>query len=235
MGLVVGSYVTTAALRSVDGEQSARGSSHCDSCGIDLTFMQTIPVLGFMGARGSCRACGARIDRLHLAGELAGGAIGAGATLGPPGPATALIAGLGLVLLAAAVIDFRTRRLPDTLTAAVAVICLLLSVLGGRDALITGFVAAAAAFLLLAGLRLVATSFGRDPGMGYGDVKLVSALALWLGAYTPWMLVGAALLGLLSVAFRRPADGRIAFGPMLAISSLAVAIGLEGGWWRALI
>jgi len=235
IGLVVGSYVTTAALRATRHEPSSWGRSHCDACGTPLNFLQTTPLLSFLALKGACRTCGGPIDRIHLVGEIAGGVIGAVATLAPPGVETLLVCALGFVLLAAAVVDARTRRLPNVLTAAVALICLTLSARAGVASLAVGLVAASLAFLLLMGLRRFRAAAGRDPGLGFGDVKLICALACWLGAYTAWMLALAAVLGLLSVAIRPPLDGRIAFGPMIAAASLGIAFGMEGGWWPAVI
>jgi leader peptidase (prepilin peptidase)/N-methyltransferase len=234
VGLCAGSYVTTAALRAAHGEQSVLGRSHCDGCGMTLNFLQTTPVLSFVSARGACRACGARIDPLHLVGELCGAALGVLAPLSPPTLGAILVAGLGLTLLASAVIDARTRRLPNGLTFLVAVICLSLGIRAGSDAAFCGAVAALGSLLVLEGLRRLRVRYGRDPGLGFGDVKLICALALWLGVRTPWMVVLASVLGLVSWAVWRPADGKFAFGPMIAIAGFGVGLAGEGGLWPAL-
>ena len=83
---------------------------------------------------------------------------------------------LGL-LAVAAVIDVRTRRIPNWLSAAVAAGGLALSITGG------GLVGPAAAALgLLVGFALLAASFALRL-MGGGDVKLMAAVGAWLG---PW-------------------------------------------------
>jgi leader peptidase (prepilin peptidase) / N-methyltransferase len=234
-GLAAGSYVTTAALRATRGEQSVLGRSHCDGCGTPLGFFQTAPVISFVSAGGACRHCGGRIDPLHPVGELAGGVIGLAAAFSPPSLNSLLILGLGFTLLASAVVDARTRRLPDRLTMVAALFCLALSVREGAAAMLAGGIAAVAALVLLMAMRALRRRQGRDPGLGLGDVKLICALALWLGARTPWMVVGATVLGLLGWLALRPADGRISFGPMIAVSGLGVGLAMENGLWPASI
>lgn len=235
VGLAAGSYVTTAALRGARDEQATYGRSRCDGCGVALGFAQTVPVLSYIGARGACRACGSRIDPLHPAGELAGGLIGVSAVLARPGFDTLLVAALAFILWAAAVVDARTRRLPDVLTAAAALIGVLLSLRHDPSAMLAGGVACGCAFLILTGLRALRSRQGRDPGLGFGDVKLICALALWLGALTPWMVMAAAVLALVAQRWVRPPDGRMAFGPAIALAGLVIGLAMEGGWWPATI
>lgn len=138
---------------------------------------------------------------------------------------------LGLTLLSSAIIDFRTGRLPDVLTLAVAAICVLVAETGGRERLFAGVIAAAVSFGLLQVIRgLFARIKGRQ-GLGFGDVKLIAALAIWLGSAVSWAVLGAAITGLGAALVLKPKDGRIAFGPMIAGASWIVGFGREAGWW----
>lgn len=124
----------------------------------------------------------------------------------------------------AACVDARTRRLPNPLVACVALSALAQLVLcnfvgmsqppclpGIAERLISAagtvavLLAAGAAWRLLRGQR----------GMGMGDVKLLGALALWLGAGV-FVALGCACL--LALAVNLP-HGRttFAFGPYLCI------------------
>ena len=90
---------------------------------------------------------------------------------------------LGLLLLAAA-IDVRTRRIPNWLTAATAA--------GGIALALAGCGAVGPGFSLLGvmvGLLLLAVPFGLRL-MGGGDVKLLAAVGAWLG---PWGILVAFL------------------------------------------
>lgn len=127
-------------------------------------------------------------------------------------------------------IDMRSLKLPDALTATIAVAAVLLAVLSPR----TSLVSAVLGMLLAGGLTLIcAIIASRRAGMqamGGGDIKLAAAIGAWVGALdVSWMLLGAALIGLIAFALRAAvgADGAkriIPFGPCLAIAGSAVAI-----------
>ncbi len=221
-GLVIGSFVTTAAIRYSRGEAFVSGRSRCDSCGAPLGFAATMPLVSYLGLRGVPRCCGSRIDPLHPLGELTGLGIGLAAVSTGAIFQGALVAAVGFALLGLSLIDVRTGRLPDPLVATTAALALPLAGLGGLANLAAGLVAALLTFLILEGLRRGFLRLRGRGGLGGGDVKLLTALALWLGPLTPLALALASLLGLLQVAVLRPKDGRIAFGPPIALAGFAV-------------
>lgn len=227
VGACAGSFAATAALRSLRGEQTLAGRSRCDGCGEALGFAATTPIISYAVLRGACARCGARMDSAHVAGEVAGAALGGMTFWLLPPPQAALTVALGLVLLAASVIDQRSQRLPDPLTLAVALLSLGLAALNGQ--VLVGIAAAAVTFGLLEGLRRTFLCLRGRAGLGAGDVKLLSALALWLGTATSGAVALAALAGLLLVATIRPPDGRIAFGPLIAGGALVAGLAVEGG------
>jgi leader peptidase (prepilin peptidase)/N-methyltransferase len=145
-----------------------------------------------------------------------------------------LASALGLTLIVATTVDLKTRRLPDGCALVVALSGATLAVLRASQAILTGVIAMVAAALCLMALRRVNQARQGDPGLGLGDVKLIAALALWLGAATPWMVVIACLLGLVAVPFLLGADRKIPFGPMIAIAAWSVGVALERGItpWR---
>lgn len=232
-GLVLGSFAVTAGLRHSRGEGVLAGRSRCDHCEAQLTFAETVPFASYALALGRCRRCGGAIDPIHLAGEAAGAVLVSAAVLTAQTPIQALfLAAAGLALLATAVVDARTQRLPDLLTGVVALTGAGLSALRGD--LVTGLASAAIAFLLMEGVRRGIAKVKGQPGLGFGDVKLVAALALWLGLATPLALAAAAALGLLAFAILRPTGGRLAFGPALAAGGFSIGVlgelGLLAAW-----
>ncbi len=227
LGACAGSYATTAAMRTARAEQSTLGRSHCDSCRVPLTMAQTVPVISFSTSGGRCAACGARIDPLHPVGEITGAAIALASISLAPFPQALLLGALGLVLLASSIVDARTLRLPDLLTAAAAVLCATLASLQGLEALLVGLATAVAAGVVLQCLRWGFQAAKRDPGLGLGDVKLIAALALWLGPATAWVVVLASVGGLVLMAMMRPKDGRLAFGPLIAGSAWIIGLAME--------
>ncbi len=224
LGLCVGSFIATAVLRAFGKENFVLGRSRCDGCGHALGYLDTLPLVIFMRRSGLAACCGGRIDPLHPAGELGGLVVLVAAAL--PGRVIegSLLALHGFALLALALIDLKTRRLPNVLVAGCAFVALLLAALRGRESLVIGLAAGALTYLILEGVRRAFASLRGQAGLGGGDVKLIAALALCLGPLTPAVVALSAALGLGQALLIRPADRRIAFGPWIAVSGFAATL-----------
>jgi leader peptidase (prepilin peptidase)/N-methyltransferase len=235
LGAVVGSFAATAGLRWARGEQALTGRSRCDACAAPLSFGATVPIVSFVRLRGACAGCRSPIHPMHLAGEVLGASLAmVSVAILPIGPGLA-VAVLGLVLIAAAAADLASCRLPDVASLATAILGLGLAMHRSPAAALTGLAAAALTGGTLLLLRRGFAARRGDPSLGLGDVKLAAALALWLGAATPWAMAVAGLLGLAQICLTKSADGKIAFGPVLAASGWAVGLALQAGLFGDLI
>ena len=94
-----------------------------------------------------------------------------------------------------------------------------------------GLATAAITFAILWCVAQIALKSRGEIGLGLGDVKLLTALAIWLGLATPWVVSGAALIALATVAIIRPAGGKLAFGPFIVIAGWLTGMGGELGLW----
>lgn len=231
VGAVIGSYASTVALRAGRGEQAIAGRSRCDGCGRMLGFSETVPILSFLSCRGICSACATPIARIHLLGEILGVAVVALAFLAAAPPRALLLGALGLTLLASALIDAKTRQLPDALTVLTAIVGAILAWTRSPFDLVAGGLAAIVAFGLLLAVRRVFRARRGHDGLGFGDVKLIAALCLWLGPAAAWAIVVAGVVGLAAMAIVRPHDGRMPFGPAIALGAWSVGLCLEAGLW----
>lgn len=124
------------------------------------------------------------------------------------GVTAALLIGLVAAVLAAIWRDLAVRRIPDTLSASIAAVAILLRAAEGPGALAASLAAALALFVLLFVL------FARG-WLGGGDVKLATALALGLPPAGVWTLVVATALagGMLAAGYllmHRLAAGSVA-------------------------
>jgi len=235
VGACLGSYAATTAVRMARSEQAVAGRSRCDACGVALGFARTVPLVSYVGLGGACADCGGRIDPAHLVGEVGGAVIVLSALLVAPPVTAALLATLGLVLLTSALVDAKTQRLPDALTAAVALIGLILAAQRSMTDLAIGAVAAAITFVVFEAIRRGFLLSQGKPGLGFGDVKLAAALAIWLGITTPWAIAAASAVGLVAMAVVRPASGRLSFGPAIALAAFAIGLIREVGAWPGLV
>jgi leader peptidase (prepilin peptidase)/N-methyltransferase len=225
---VAGSFLGALASRAPDLRSALSGRSRCDACGTTLGPAELVPLLSWAALRGRCRHCGAAIGAIHPALELGCLAIAIWAGTLFTGWALALACLLGWVLLALATIDVRTRLLPDPLVLAVALGGLVAGALA-PDTLVDRLIGAGLGGGLMA---LVAIGYERmrgRAGLGWGDVKLVAALGLWVGWQgLPGLILCASLGGLgyagLMALIGRPIarDQELPFGPFIAAAGWLV-------------
>ncbi len=69
-GVIIGSFLNVYIYRFHTGKSLA-GSSHCLSCQTDLRWYELFPLVSYLGLRGRCRTCGARIPGRYFWVELA--------------------------------------------------------------------------------------------------------------------------------------------------------------------
>jgi len=223
-GLVLGSFVTTAALRSITGGSALTGRSGCDHCGRTLGWTETLPVISMSILKGRCRTCRGRIDASHLAGEISGALCVTLPLALVPLPQGLIVAAIGLILLASSVIDAKTCRLPNVLTFAVLLSGAALTLLRGEGLAALGW--AVGVFLTMKGVQYLLSRRLKTQALGEGDIKLVAALALWLGSGIVYALCLACVSALLFIVARRH-KGLLPFGPFVATGAFLVGLQLE--------
>ena len=139
-----------------------------------------------------------------------------------------IVSGVGLsaVLVALAVVDLRTYRLPDMLTLPLALAGLIVNwwLTGQWLPFVAGLVVGYGAFVILEGVYRHAR--GRE-GLGRGDAKLLAAGGAWIGwaALPQAVLVASASAIAMLLLFRNrlmDLQGRVPFGPFLALGIGAV-------------
>ncbi len=75
LGAVVGSFLNVVVYRMPRGLPLTGRKSHCPTCGIDLTFYENMPILGWIRVKGRCRSCGVRISPRYPVVEFVTGLI----------------------------------------------------------------------------------------------------------------------------------------------------------------
>ena len=227
LGATVGSFAATATLRMAEGRGVIAGRSRCDGCARLLGWAETVPFLGYAVSLGQCRSCGARINGFHLLGEAFGALALTLPLLMLDGIEGVVVAVLCLLLLVSALIDCKTLRLPDILTAGIAICAAALALVEGH--IISGLIACVLSALALFAIKLWLEHRHAKPMLGWGDIKLVAALGLWLGVRLPAMMALASIIGLVVVlATKRKTP--VPFGPMIAAASFITGVCVPEGW-----
>jgi leader peptidase (prepilin peptidase) / N-methyltransferase len=131
-----------------------------------------------------------------------------------------------LMLVAAGIIDLRSRRIPNRLLAAGVAVGLPLLALADPGSLPGRIVA-----MTVAGAAFLAIALIRPDGFGMGDVKMIATMGLFLGGAVLWAVLVALCAGSLLGVVLLLRDGRGAakstfpFGPFLALGGLLALLG----------
>ena len=227
-GLAFGSFLTVVVHRVPRGESVAHPRSRCPSCGVEVRKIDNIPVVSWLLLRGRCRACGARISAIYPLLELGSGALFVAVVLSVENPwLAALESPFAALLVAIAVIDWRTKKIPNAIVYPSLLIwagAILAARLAGGE---VDVLRAGLGFLLYGGGLLI-VAFIAPRGMGMGDVKLAALIGLVLGAggladVAVAAAAGVLLGGVAAIGALLGGAGRkqgIPYGPFLAAGAL---------------
>ena len=216
LGLCVGSFCNVLIYRIPRGEEFVKTSSHCMTCGHNLSWFELIPVFSWLAQGGKCRSCGVKLSAQYPIVEAVNGLMWlvTGILFRGDWLTVALYCILFSMLLVLSVIDWRTFTIPNGINLVIFLLGVV-RVITDRQMYfdyLFGMIAVGGTFLLLHILT-------RGQGLGMGDVKLVAAAGLLLGL--PKMIF-AIIVGSLSgaiihsVRMKGGAGHKLAFGPYLA-------------------
>jgi leader peptidase (prepilin peptidase)/N-methyltransferase len=134
-----------------------------------------------------------RFSYANLTIGLIGLAAAAASVFAVPGAGGILGAGLALLMLAIAVVDFRHLIIPNELNAAAAVFAAINAAIGGPTSVIEGVTTAvlrgAITMLFFLVIRSIYGKLRHREGIGLGDVKLAFVAGAWLG----WVMIPVAI------------------------------------------
>jgi leader peptidase (prepilin peptidase)/N-methyltransferase len=183
MGVIIGSFLNVYIYRFHTGKSLA-GHSHCLSCGTTLKWFELFPLFSFLALRGKCRTCGCKITSRYFFVELCTGILfSLVLTITQNIILIPLLWLVVSVLVVITVYDYYHFIIPDSLTAVMTILSLLIltqEFFVGRSSVEEIFWTVVSAlggvtFFLL--LWLVS----KGAWLGFGDVKLAFPLGLLVG------------------------------------------------------
>lgn len=229
IGLVLGSFGSLIVGR-VPKAESIGGRSHCPQCHATLGPIDLVPVLSFLALRGRCRRCKAAISWRYPLLELASAGIFVGVFwVWPlPLPASMLLGVCLWLLLLIAVIDAEYQGIPDVLNIALLVCAVALCFVPSNFILAPiefGAVVLPVAFFsaqwLLSHGRWVGSG---DIILGAGIGALMRTWWLTFAALAFAYIIGAVVASVLMLTGKKSRSDHIAFGPFLAIGTVAALL-----------
>lgn len=217
-GALFGSFLNVVVYRLPLGLSVVRPASRCGACGKPIAPWHNLPVLSWVLLRGRAACCGAPFSIRYPMVEAASAGLavalwvrfsaptsgGALPELGLALSAWALTFAFACVLLAVALIDLDTLRIPDILSLPLLPLGLLAAWAVGPTLHVT--VEQSLLGLLIGGGTLLVITYGYfaltgREGMGLGDYRLMAGVGAWLGWQSLlFLLMASAIQGLLFAA-----------------------------------
>ena len=238
VGLMFGSFANVVIVRLPGKKSVIKPPSACPACGIRLAPWDLIPVVSWVFLMGKCRRCRAKISLRYPLVELVCGVVFVGMMHLSPTLSVAPLWALGFVLVTVAFIDWDTREIPDGLLICAAFAGALWVALGHLSpgwfplapVWYHGLLGMAAGALPLLVIDRLALLIWKKDGFGYGDVKLMAVIGLFLG----WQMTLLSLVLSVLICFpfavyllvkqqvKQDGDfnGYMAFGPFLCLGAL---------------
>jgi len=227
MGLIIGSFLNVVIHRLPLGQSIVKPGSHCPRCQRPIPFYDNIPVVSYLLLGGKCRGCRQPISpRYPLVEMLTGLCFWLSYLTFGPSLHTAFTILFLCLLIALAFIDLQHMILPDSLTLGGALVFLGYAFvhpwISAQDAILSALTAAA----LFAGLYFFYLKVRKIEGLGFGDIKMMLLLGLFLGHR---MLIVAILVasfsGLLAGFFfilfkKKDLKFALPFGTFLSLGSM---------------
>ncbi|MCE9522292.1 MAG: prepilin peptidase [Alphaproteobacteria bacterium] len=223
----IGSFLSVLVVRLPKGEDIVVAPSHCRHCERQLTPLELVPLFSWVAQGGKCRGCGAAVDRLYPAIELAALVVAVWASFVVRGDVLLITVVLGWALLALAAMDLRDLILADALT--LPLIPAGLTVAWWTDATLLPWhiLGAAAGFALMVAAGWSYKALRGREGLGFGDAKLMAASGAWVGIEgIGSVLLYGAVLGLIVVLLLRLTGRNVD-----AATPIPLGAGIAAGLW----
>jgi len=224
--LIIGSFLNVVIHRLPLGENVVFPPSHCPGCRAAIPFYHNVPVLSYVILRGRCAACAIPISIQYPLVEIFC-AFSFWLTWRFYGLSLSAVFSAAFIclLITLAAIDLEHMILPDELTLGGSALFFAYAFfnpeVGTLDAVLSGLGAA----LVFAGFFFFYLKVRKIEGLGFGDIKMVLLMGLFLGLHRLVVAIFlASLSGLLVGVFfmvfkKKDLKFALPFGPFLSLGS----------------
>lgn len=222
-GVCVGSFLNVCIYRLPLGESLIKSNSHCMSCGTPIRKRDLIPVLSWCMLRGKCHACGSKISARYTVVELLNGICYLWIFLHFDVVISPLYAVLVSLMFSALIVvffmDWDTQLINTWVVVFIGALAIPKYLLCQRSCPTTLTSMILGAFVISIPLLIISLA-SHEKAMGMGDVYLMAAAGLFLGAANILVAMLIALIvGSVCGVILKHINGNsvFAFGPYLSI------------------
>jgi len=225
-GLIIGSFLNVVIHRLPLGENVVFPPSHCPRCHANIPFYLNIPLLSYILLLGKCRSCRAKISPQY---PLVEGfcAFSFWLTLHFFGLSLTAVftAAFICLLITLAAIDLEHMILPDELTLGGAALFFAYSFFNPAISQLNAVLSGLGAALFFSGFFFFYLKLRKIEGLGFGDIKMVLLMGLFLGLHRLVVAIFLAslsglLVGIFLIIFKKKnLKFALPFGPFLSLGS----------------
>ncbi len=226
LGLIFGSFLNVCIYRIPRGLSIVSPPSSCPFCHKRIKWYDNIPVLSYVLLKGQCRSCKSKIPIKYPIVELLGGLIALVVFLKFGFSIKSIFwIVFGYCLLVLSFIDLELFIIPDIINVILFVSGLFFVIY--NKTVINGVIGGIFGFGLFYILSVVFAKILKQEALGFGDVKLLGSIGVWVGwkgvIYTVFCasFIGSIVGFLLIILFGKSSKAKIQFGPFLAISAFS--------------
>jgi leader peptidase (prepilin peptidase)/N-methyltransferase len=225
-GLIIGSFLNVIIHRVPLGQNIVFPGSHCPDCGIPIPFYYNIPLLSYVILRGRCHSCRGHISPKYPLVESFC-AFSFWLTLHFFGLSLTAVftATFICLLIILAAIDLKHMILPDELTLGGAALFFAYSFFNPAVSQLNAVLSGLGAALFFSGFFFFYLKVRKIEGLGFGDVKMVLLMGLFLGLHRLIVAIFLAslsglLVGIFLIIFKKKnLKSALPFGPFLSLGS----------------
>lgn len=229
-GVCVGSFLNVCIYRLPLGESLIKSNSHCMTCGTPIRKRDLIPIISWCMLRGKCHACGAKISARYTVVEALNGVLWLWVfihcdVISHPLYAT-LISLMTSALIVIFFMDWDTQLINTWVVIFIGVLAIPKYFLC-QDIFPMTLTQMLLGAIVVSVPLLIISLVTHEKAMGMGDVYLMAAAGLFLGA--PEVLVAiliALIVGSICGMILKHTNGNsvFAFGPYLSIGIFIAAL-----------
>lgn len=249
VGLCVGSFLNVVIYRLPKNMSLARPRSHCPKCSYQLKWYDNIPLFSYIFLRGKCRNCKEKISLRYPFVEFLNMALWFVAlmlytnVIIPSITPNYLTFALSLVaistLICVAFCDFDNMEIPDTFQVILLILGIVGFLNGDAQSKVFGFLLGGGFYALFAGLFYLVK---KKEGLGFGDIKLMAVLGLFLGLQNTIIclilssIFGAIILSILSIKNKKEKSREYPFAVFIVPCAIvAMSVGdFIANWYLSL-